>query len=318
MARFADLAMPVLKQIALELVKCRSPKQPNPLDLLPLRLVHSRFAPQLLYYILRTSKVTADKAITSIPWRQRAGHWSEAGRFLFILRKQERRTYVRHLTFTLAGTEGAGSGNRMVKLHQCIKLLTYVGPYIRHLRLTGDTTGESPWEWQPAVSDIAFPRLQRLELSSYYLALLSSILLSSPHLKTLSLGRDPIWADKTFKACPTYANECHNMPPLPKLELLSIDHASNYGVQSILRKARIRAKHIHLTVSAWEVSGLFALADGVRTWPVFKQVEEVTIFADHPANRRLVVVINGLREANIPFKLEREILHFPLLDERPV
>lgn len=313
MARFADLPHAILRRIAVKLISNRLPECPDRLGLLPLRLVHPNFKIPVNYCIFRTSKVKADVSII-FPWLERS-EWSSAGLFLeSITENRSMSAYVNDLTFTLNGPEGAFIATRFDKMHQCVQILSLVGPYLRSLRLQGDTTGEGPFEWRTGVSWIRFSRLQRFEMSSYYLPLLGPILGHSPHLKKLCIGDDPRWAYKNHRSTRTYASPCQNIP-LPKLELLSVNHASDFGMLLFLAEAPLRASRVELTVSVWEPSGLFSLAEGIRTWPVFQEVEHITFVCEEPLHRRLAVFIDPLRERKLAFSFVRETLNIPLLEE---
>ena len=209
--------------------------------MLYLQLVHPHFAPLIRYWILHTSKVKADE-IRNSQGVDRSG----ASRFLHIARTADSCRFVRSLDFTLQGSISPRKGisdTRTIKMNQCMQVLNTVSPYVRELRLQGSTSGCGPDEWQTTASDITFPNLRSLEVSSYYFPLLLTILCNSPQIKQVTIGEPLEWGPetKTYSASSTYATRSDgSLPPSPRVELLRVNPAGDFWVLLYLANAEFK------------------------------------------------------------------------------
>lgn len=312
MGHFRDLSHVCFSQIAKELVIHRPQKDNDVLNLLRYRLLHRKFTYHITRWIFYVPKVKVDgvKVVyhgSGDPQTPSNGSdWSKASRFLGLLRNSALYpTFVTHLTFTLAGSEGDYTGTPEQKMSQCIAVLNAVGEHVKNLTLDSSLTQIRTFpSWSIASYKITFHRLQTLDIGCFYFPLIAEMLSCSPHIKILRVGRDPRWASIYARIMPQYTKTCQEENRVIKLDSLVVYNATDFGMLYFLEHFTIlRAKRIQLNVSVWQPSGLFSLGEGIKSWSVFDEVEHISILTGSPKHRRISVLLEPLQTRNIPFSL---------------
>lgn len=296
--KFQDLVPPVLDKIAMNLT-LQLERGQSAIDLLPLRLVHRKFAQPVTSCIFSVCQIQEGAKESSTSFSRVI----QVRRFLHFMKNPHICQTVKKVVINVHSgyTSGASARKDAETLHT---ILCAIADVVQVLHIA---PGTMSWtRGGPRLLPLLYKRLRALTIGKAHLPLLPALLEQSPALKVLRITGQSHWTgvyNVLYKEMFQEWDSAHL--PLKKLKLLEISHASQYRSLQLLARLPVQPEVVDLQIDAWHDKGLQVLAEGVTLpWTGFSRAKRVQLSFNRPSQERLTAIYSAVLA--VGFEIERQ------------